>query len=360
MTLPNSRFWLALACAGCAQLAGFEDFRGAAASGGGGQNGGASPAPGGRDALGGRTGGSGGTGGEAAPAPNAGQTSDAGASFSDAGMAGSSSSSGGRAPAAGGASAGGTGPGGANDPGGASGETGGSVNAGTGGAATGGAATGGAGSGGTTGGNAAGGNATGGVPTATGGGPNTSGCGELIFNGDFSHGAEGWTVTSDYVNLERDVHPVIAPIGHPELDPFGVTPKSDSYLGWFGGVPTMASGEDVVMAEQVVNVSQDVARLEFSGFYRIETLEDPDLAYDDFYAELRTIEEDTQLGWQFEHLSNLDANEGWAAMDPQEPDNSDLTALRGKSFYFMLYSRTDADVRTDFWVDSISLVAVCP
>ena len=152
---------------------------------------------------------------------------------------------------------------------------------------------------------------------------------------------------------------MIVPIGYPKREPDAVTPESDSYLGWFGGVP-QTSAKRVVMASQVVTISENVDLLEFSGMYRIDSDEDADMAYDDFYAELRTIEEDSQLGWQFEHLSNLDENAAWTPMVPQEPEGGDFDFLRGRSFQFMLYSRTDLDVRTDFWIDSISLVAVCP
>jgi hypothetical protein len=362
MKVPNARFWFALGCAGCAQLAGFEDFHGGAISNAGAENGGSLSQEGGRVGSGGRTGGNAGNGGRggSVPAPIAGASSDAGATNTDAGAGGTSSSSGGRPPSTGGSSAGGTGPGGeTNDSGGPG--AGGSVSGGNSGMPAGGAATGGASNGGTETGGTNGGSATGGVPTATGGGPNTTGCGELVFNGDFSHGRDGWTFDIEYMNLEQNVHPVIAPIGHPKLEPFGVTPESDSYLGWFGGVP-QTSGDRVVMVAQEVTISQNVDYFEFAGVYRVETEEDASdpMEYDDFYAELRTIEEDTQLGWQFEHLSNHDANGAWAAMTPQLPDNGDMGALRGRSFYFMLYSRTDENTRTDFWIDSVSLVAVCP
>lgn len=356
MKTRHLRFWLLLGCVGCAKLAGFEDFEGGGSAGAGGESG-AQAQQGGRAPSAGR-GGSVSPSGGSAPEPMGGRLSEAGSDDSEAGSGGTNVT-GGRPASSGGADSTSAGEGGEPvEEGGAPGASGGSA---AGGQASGGAPSGGATSGGASNGGSTGGNAAGGVPTATGGGPNTTGCGELVFNGDFSHGRDGWTITSDYLNLEANVHPIIAAAGSPELTAFGVTPLTDSYLGWFGGVPK-TEAQKVVMASQVVTLSQDLANFEFRGSFQIVTEEDAseNTEYDHFYVELRTIEDNTQLGWQFEHLSNLDANGGWAPMVPQHPDPSDLPALRGRSFYFMAYSRTDADLRTDFWIDSLSLVAVCP
>ena len=342
MKIPSCRFWFVLGCAGCAQLAGFEDFSGEAESAGGASGGGVSSSSGGVPG-GGRTSGGAGSG----VVPVAGTASDGGeASSSEAGAAGTSDASGGRATPTGGATNGGRG--------GVS-NTGGSVN---GGATTGGAATGGTTTGGSaTGGSAAGGTATGGTSTggrASGG----DGCGELLINGDFASGSDGWAVDTSYPNLELNVHPIIAARGDPALVAEGVAPYSDDYLGWLGGVPDSQRRHEVSLS-QTVTLPQNVIELTFTGAVRIVTEEVVnDAEYDTLYIELLTAQE--SLAWQFAGFSNQHAGGGWFELDSIDPWPEDIEdTLRGRTFTFIAYARTDEEWTTHFWLDSLSLMATC-
>jgi hypothetical protein len=327
-----------LGCAGCAQLAGFEDLTGAGAESSGGASGGVSPT-GGAPAGGGRTGGSAGLG----PVQSAGSSSDGGDSSSvDGGAAGDAN--GGRVAVTGGKANGGSSAGGNGNSGGASG---GSAN---GGAATGGTASGGTASGGT----ATGGTATGGTGT---GGTATGACGELLLNGDFASADSGWTVDSSYLNFERDVHPIIAAGDDLLLLLEGVEPYSDDHLAWVGGVPNDDRGYSVSFSQTIV-IPEDVTELAFTGFIRIQTSEpENDDVYDRVFLELLDLEE--EFVWQFTAQSNLQAGDAWVEIDPTDPDTSNLSFLRGRTLIFTGYSLTDDAGPTHFFFDSLSLIATC-
>jgi hypothetical protein len=333
MRFPSARIWLVLGCAGCAQLAGFEDLSGAGAESSGGASGGIT-STGGTSPGGGRTGGSG-------PVQSAGSSDGGDSSSVDGGAAGDAS--GGRDPVTGGRTNGGSSASGNGNSGGASG-----------GSANGGAATGGTASGGTaTGGTASGGTATGG--TASGA------CGELLLNGDFANADSGWTVDSDYLNFERDVHPIITARDESVLLLEDVEPHSDDYLAWVGGVPNDDRGYRVSFSQTVI-IPEDVTELAFTGFIRIQTDEpDDDLVYDRVFLELWDAEdpEEEEFVWQFTAQSNQQAGDAWVEIDPTDPDPSDLSFIRGRTLSFRGYSLTDAEGPTHFFFDSLSLIATC-
>ena len=333
MRLPSAHIWLVLGCAGCAQLAGFEDLSGAGAESRGGASGHVS-STGGASAAGGRTGGNAGFG----PVQSAGSSSDGGdASSVDGGAAGDAT--GGRDPLTGGRANGGSSAGGNGNSGGASG---GSVN---GGAATGGTASGGTATGGT----AIGGTAT--VGTATGA------CGELLLNGDFASADSGWTLHSDYQNFERDVHRIIAAGDDSLLLLEGVEPHSDDHLAWVGGVPNDNRGYEVSFSQTVI-IPEGVTELAFTGMIRIQTDEpDSDEMYDRVFIQLLDLEE--QRVWQFTGQSNQQAGDAWVEIDPIDPHFSDLSFIRGRTLIFRGFSLTDDQFPTHFFFDSLSLIATC-
>jgi hypothetical protein len=346
LSFPSVRYWYVFLCAGCAQLAGFEDFHGATVedgeSGAGGvtapPSGGSSPANAGRS--GGSSGrpGSGGTsdGGEP-PRPEAGDTSvgDAG----EGGATGSGGSLNGGAPSSGGVA-----------------DTGGSMN---GGSANGGNATGSTtasgGSPTSMGGTASGGSASGGSAT---GGKASDPCGQLLVNPAFASGSDGWTETSSYPDFVNNLHPIIAAGTDPELAALSVSPQSDDYLLWLGGIPD-SNNTHTVMASQVVTLSPKLEELQFSVLARIDTAESDNEMFDNLYIELRAMDADESLVWQFIDRDNRDATSGWVELDPSLPDHSDIERFRGQTVTFMAYSRNDRENTTHFWLDSMSLRGLC-
>jgi hypothetical protein len=345
LSFPSARYWYVFLCAGCAQLAGFEDFHGATvaggASGAGGviapSSGGSSPANAGRPGGGSsaRPGSGGASDGGEPPRPEAGDTS-----VGDAGEGGATGSGGflnGGAPSTGGVA-----------------DTGGSDN---GGSANGGNANGGtsASGGSPTGGTVNGGSATGGSAT---GGKASDPCGQLLVNPAFASGSDGWTETSTYPDFVNNLHPIIAAGTDPELAASSVSPESDDYLLWLGGVPD-SNNTHTVTASQVVTLSPKLEELQFSVLAWIDTAEVDNAMFDNLYIELRAMDADESLVWQFINRDNRDATNGWVELDPSLPDHSDIERFRGQTVTFMAYSRNDRENTTHFWLDSMSLRGLC-
>lgn len=341
LSFPSARHWFVVLCAGCAELAGFEDFHGSAAEGG---ESGARAASGGAMAPG--SGGSGASGaglpgGGSSGRPGSGGTSDGGepaqpeagdANLGDAGEGGASGS-------------GGFASGGADDTGGSAsgGMNGGSVN---GGSTSGGAALGGS---------PGGGNASGGAAT---GGNASDPCGELLVNPSFANGADGWTERSSYPGFADNLHPIIAVGSEDALVARGVSPQSDDHLLWLGGVPDSIATHEVEVS-QIVTLSPKLAELQFSAVARIETDELEDGMFDSLYVELRTLDDEDSLVWQFIERGNRDATNGWIELEPSLPDPMDIREMRDQTVIFKAYSRTDRENVTHFWLDSLSLRGLC-
>lgn len=339
VSFPSARYWYVFLCAGCAQLAGFEDFHGATAAGG---ESGADGTTGGVTVPGGggsSPGNAGRPGGGSSGRPGSGGTSDGG----DPGRPDAGDTSVGDAGDAGAIGSGGSAIGGAPSTGGVT-DTGGSASGGV-------VTAGGSGSGGT----ANGGSATGGSAT---GGVGSDPCGQLLVNPAFASGSDGWTETSTYPDFVNNLHPIIASGADPELAAESVSPQSDDYLLWLGGVPD-SNRTHLVMAAQVVTLSPKLEELQFSVHARIDTAELENEMYDNVYIELRAMDADESLVWQFINRDNRDATNGWVELEPSLPEHSDIERIRGQTVTFMAYSRTDQDNPTHFWLDSMSLRALC-
>ncbi|MEY2935863.1 MAG: hypothetical protein RL033_6612, partial [Pseudomonadota bacterium] len=70
---------------------------------------------------------------------------------------------------------------------------------------------------------------------------------QLLRNGDFERGHEGWTELTEL----RDI---IVWRDHPDLAPTGVTPQAGNYLAWIGGIPNGAFTTYPTRLEQQVAV----------------------------------------------------------------------------------------------------------
>lgn len=338
-------------CVACGKIAGFDDLHGAGGSddheaGDAGEH--SNAGKGGSGANGSVAGaGIGGGSGQGAAAGGGGSGA-AGGSFGGEGGAGDVSGAGATGGSAGAAaSGGGAGMGGTPSSGGVAGTD---VTAGTSGMS--------AGSSGAMNGGVGGGAGTAGSAGAGGGAGigNPSGCGELLANGNFEAGRLGWEVMSSYPNLELNVHPAIAEREGSELVAVGVTPHSGDFLGWVGGVPDSNREYNVFVTQRIV-VSDNVTDLLFTGFLSIQSEEPLATSYDDLYVEILDAEYDRV--WQFGAFSNQHQGPDWFAVDSIDPYPDDLDLLRGRELRFGVYSRTDPEVPTHFFFDSLSLVAIC-
>ena len=318
MNLRKLSWQVVLFCVACEKLAGFEDLRGPDATEHEAGTGGDSEADAGK---GGGTSLGGAAGDSADGEGGAGDVAGIGESGGNAGSGASVGSAGG---------AGMTGSGGGTD------ETGGTTGAAA----------------GTSGGGA-------GVAGASGGGAgvaNPSGCGELLANGSFEQGRLGWDVMTSYPNLEINVHPAIADRENDALADQGVTPHAGDFLAWVGGVPDSHREYNIFVTQPIV-VAQNVTELIFQGFFLIKSEEPNDVPYDDLYVEI--LDREYQRVWQFGAFSNRHQGPNWFAIDPIDPRPENLELVRGRELYLGVYSRTDAEVPTHFFFDSLSLVATC-
>ncbi len=341
-------------CVACGKIAGFDDLQGPdgsdGESGAGGESeSGGNAGKGGAGAsagvAGGSNGGASGQGrGGSAGAAATGGSSDGEGGSGDVPAAGGTSGSGASGGVAGGGAVAGSSEAGGSAGSIESGGTAGSAAGSSGAANGGGGGTGGAG--------------TGGASGAGGGGAgigNPSGCGELLVNGGFEDGRLGWEVMTSYPNLELNVHAAIVERDDAALAAAGVAPYAGDFLGWAGGVPDSNRNHSLFVMQPIV-LSEDVAELTFSGYFRIESDEPTDTFYDALYVEVLDLE--YERVWQFGAFSNEHAGP-WFAIDPIDPYPDDLEPMRGGQFYLGIYSRTDSDTVTHFFFDSLSLVAVC-
>jgi hypothetical protein len=81
--------------------------------------------------------------------------------------------------------------------------------------------------------------------------------------------------------------------------------------------------------------------------------------YDRAYAQLVQVHDDpsdSSVLHYFAGWSNLDSGTEWVQFDF---DTTDLDALRDRTVTLEVYSITDLDYATSFWIDSLSLHAEC-
>jgi len=302
------------------------------------------------------------------PGGGAGENGNAGAS-AGAGKGGSGTSAGGTSNANGGTASGGTG-----EP--AAGGSAGSATASGGAGAT--DATGGSGAGGGLVGNggeagldgAGGADPSGGTSGATAGGAGQGGssgtagsggfsgeatCGELLVNGDFDQGpTPEW---QEYVSYS-DTLRLVVPNDDEPLVREGVQAWSGNYLAWLGGIPDSDRGHRSRL-HQLVRIPANTSRLVFSGRRWIKTVEEPDADYDHLYAQMVRVDtgpSDSFVIDQFVEWTNRDSNADWMEFSI---DTTELDDLRNQTLTLEVYSATDPEYKTSFFLDSLSLYAEC-
>jgi hypothetical protein len=212
------------------------------------------------------------------------------------------------------------------------------------GSGMGGGGTGGDGSGGSA--PAGSGGAGGEAGTGAGGSSGTGGTGpcrvELLTNGNFEAGDTGWTAFTSgrpLIYNYADVDPNLVPV-----------PDSPFYFAWLGYDVV----SETVVLRQPIQIPPGTLSLEVSGRLQIWTNEDTSVLYDLAYVELvMNANPYTVYTW-----SNMDPSDTWMRF-AQEIDTS--TALAGGSALFQLRVRMDDGTNTNFFFDTLSLVANrCP
>jgi hypothetical protein len=173
-----------------------------------------------------------------------------------------------------------------------------------------------------------------------------------LTNGDFEAGDSGWLAESSWAGAHAIVSTQDA-----ALQEEGVLPQAGDYLAWLGGIPDTEFDSNEVSIAQPFNVPEDATVVEFKGYVRIATLEpDQDAAYDGAFVDVQSATE--KVLWIPHIWSNQDATDGWVSFTYSVSDER-LDAMRGKSLTLKIHSETDPDMKTSFWLDSLSMTAQC-
>ena len=171
-------------------------------------------------------------------------------------------------------------------------------------------------------------------------------CGvELLANAGFDEGGTGWTAAS------TSSRPLVYRSGDASLALTGVEPESPPYLAWLGHVDY----ETAMLAQSAsFYVPARASSLSLSGSVYILTDEDHQAAYDVAFLEI--VDESALQPIMLESYSNLDETTHWYQIAASTP----TAALQGKKLTLRARAVLDDAYSTDFFFDSLSLVAGCP
>ncbi len=172
---------------------------------------------------------------------------------------------------------------------------------------------------------------------------------QLLRNGDFERGSEGWTELSEL----RDI---IVWNGHSELAPTGVSAQAGNYLAWIGGIP---SGEFMMYRTrltQEVAIPAETVSLTFSGYVWASLpevgLPNPDWAI----LELADPEPSSSFLWRVMYFEDTQT-EGWVRF---EQTSTDVARFAGKTVPVQIHNMPNANGLLSVWLDSLRLEARCP
>lgn len=171
---------------------------------------------------------------------------------------------------------------------------------------------------------------------------------QLLRNGDFERGAEGWR----QVTASREV---IVWNGHGALAPTGVTAQSGNYLAWIGGIP---SGEFTMYRtrlEQDVAIPADALSLTFSGYVWAQQPE-PGLPAPD-WAILEVVDPTpgSSFLWRVQYWEDS-ATPGWVYF---EQTSTDIGRFAGRTVPVQVLNMPNGNGRLSIWLDSLRLEATC-
>lgn len=237
-------------------------------------------------------------------------------------------------------------------------QKGGSTGSGSGGtlAAAGGAAAGGmAGkaSGGTAGKAGTGGTTNGGSGGSGAGTGGSDGCSQqLLKNPGFEQGNSNWTLQSDYPGVSAIVR-----ADDPGLKLEGVAPREGNYLAWLGGIPDNQFESYYVAITQVIHIPAAASSLTLTGYVRIKT-EEPDInqTFDRGFIQLEYADDRPDLLWLPAHWTIDQANTDWVRFEAVLMDTSKVI---DQDVMLRAQAETDPNLKSSFWLDSLSLVAKC-
>jgi hypothetical protein len=172
---------------------------------------------------------------------------------------------------------------------------------------------------------------------------------QLLRNGDFERGSEGWTPISQ----GREV---IVWRGHVDLLPTGVAPQSGNYLAWIGGIPSGEFDMFRTRLEQQVPIPAEALSLTFSGYARSAQ---PELGLPlPDWAILEVVDPDpnSTFLWRVQYFEDT-VTPDWV---PFEVSTTDVSRFAGKTVRVQAFNMPNANGLLSVWLDSLRLEASCP
>lgn len=174
---------------------------------------------------------------------------------------------------------------------------------------------------------------------------------QLLHNGDFERGHEGWTEITEL----RDI---IVWRDHPDLASTGVPPQAGNYLAWIGGIPNGDFTTYPTRLEQQVAVPAEAVSLTFSGYMWAaqSDLGEPPPVVDWAILEVPDPDPESRYLWRVQYFEDTVTN-GWTYFESTE---TDMARYAGKTVQVQTFSVPNAGGTLSVWLDSLRLEARCP
>lgn len=178
----------------------------------------------------------------------------------------------------------------------------------------------------------------------------TGGCfNQLLQNGDFERGSEGWTELSE-------VRDLIVWNGHGALASSGVTAQAGNYLAWIGGVPSGDFTMYRTRLTQQVAIPADTIALTFSGYVWAAQPEPGQQNPDWAILELADPAPDSTYLWRVQYFEESNTG-GWVRF---EETWTDVARFAGKTVPVQVHNTPNGNGLLSVWLDSLRIEARCP
>lgn len=172
---------------------------------------------------------------------------------------------------------------------------------------------------------------------------------QLLRNGDFERGSEGWTETSE-------VRDLIVWNGHGALASTGVTAQAGNYLAWIGGVPSGDFTMYRTRLTQQVAIPAETISLTFSGYVWAAQLEPGQQNPDWAILEVADPAPDSTYLWRVQYFEESNTG-GWVRF---EETWTDVARFAGNTVPVQVHNTPNGNGLLSVWLDSLRLEARCP
>jgi hypothetical protein len=177
---------------------------------------------------------------------------------------------------------------------------------------------------------------------------------QLLANGGFDRGHEGWS------ELSEAVHDVIVRRDASLLVQAGMTPHDGDYLAWIGGIPNGDFRMFHSTMQQTVAIPAEAVSLTLSGYYWVSQPEPNGANVDWAVLEAEDPDPNVSALWVIERFDKDSDNNsnGWVHFEVTTLDPPLVAA--GKTVTIRANSIPDGNGTLSLWLDSLRLEARCP